>query len=329
MHDVLLWLADRAWEDHWYNDNPHDRPYYYESAVSNLLSDAADVLAAFPDIRPPKKDFDFKGELALELQGQDSIVLTSELNASAAYRVVEKGRVPKLGIPVVKPLAGPGLQLDVPRGIPEYRTASRQSEGPAIDFKFFSPILREAEQNQGKTDSSFTKPEVKVSKLTVTGFFRGQVFPVETPVELHPVPGLVAIGPSPAEPPDAGVAVKANAVIIKKFGQGTGSIAIVLDCSGSMKYNDDQTPNEKFKNAKIAITRVLKDVPPGTTVSLWTFSQLPPDIACDRTRMTNHSSRVRRSEISTTASRARADPPASARPAPMGPESNQQPGDEA
>ncbi len=192
--------------------------------------------------------------------------------------------MPKQGIPVVKPLAGPGLQLDVPGGIAEKRTASRQSEGPAIDFKFFSPILTEAEQNQGKTDSDFTKPEVKVSKLTVTGFFRGQIFSVETPVELHPVAGLVAIGPSPADPPDAGVAVKANADIIKKFGQGTGSIAIVLDCSGSMRFNNDKekTKNEKLTNAKTAITRVLKDVPPGTTVSLWTFSQLPPELATDK-----------------------------------------------
>ena len=123
-----------------------------------------------------------------------------------------------------------------------------------------------------------------MSKLTVTGFFRGQIFSVETPVELHPVAGLVAIGPAPADPPDAGVAVKANADIIKKFGQGTGSIAIVLDCSGSMRFNNDKekTKNEKLTNAKTAITRVLKDVPPGTTVSLWTFSQLPPELATDK-----------------------------------------------
>ncbi len=36
VHDVLLWLADRAWEDHWYNDNPHERPFYYETAVFEL-----------------------------------------------------------------------------------------------------------------------------------------------------------------------------------------------------------------------------------------------------------------------------------------------------
>ena len=192
--------------------------------------------------------------------------------------------MPQQGIPVVKPLAGPGLQLDVPGGIAEKRTASRQSEGPAIDFKFFSPILTEAEQNQGKTDSDFTKPEVKVSKLTVTGFFRGQIFSVETPVELHPVAGLVAIGPAPADPPDAGVAVKANADIIKKFGQGTGSIAIVLDCSGSMRFNNDKekTKNEKLTNAKTAITRVLKDVPPGTTSACGRSSQLPPELATDK-----------------------------------------------
>ena len=52
----------------------------------------------------------------------------------------------------------------------------------------------------------------------------------------------------------------------------------VLDCSGSMR---DLTLDgiSKFTHAKKALTQVLADVvPKGTTVSLWTFSQLPEGV---------------------------------------------------
>ena len=48
------------------------------------------------------------------------------------------------------------------------------------------------------------------------------------------MPDAVAIGPAPPDPPRASVAVRASDEIIRQFGKGTGSIAIVLDCSGSM-----------------------------------------------------------------------------------------------
>jgi len=284
VHDVLRRLADRTWEDHWFNEKLEDPPpNYYQAAVSNLLNESkALLLTAFPNIQAPKKDFDFKGEFALELQGPDPIVLTSEQDASAAYRIIEKNGLPKQGIPVVKPEAGEGLQLrEVSGGIPEFRTASRQRDDPPIKVEFYSPILKDAEEKQGKTDSPYTKPEVTLSTLIVKGFFRGQIFKVKTPLQIHPVAGLVAIGPPPVDPPDALVAVKSNKDIVKNFGQGSGSIAIVLDCSGSMKYNEDKTQNEKLTNARNAITRVLKDVPRRTTVSLWTFSHLPQDILTD------------------------------------------------
>ena len=56
--------------------------------------------------------------------------------------------------------------------------------------------------------------------------------------------------------------MRASDEIIQQFGKGTGSIAIVLDCSGSMKFDGDHS---KWPNAKKALNRVLKEsVPKGT-----------------------------------------------------------------
>ena len=75
---------------------------------------------------------------------------------------------------------------------------------------------------------------IEPTALRVEGSFRGQPLTYRTEVKLHPVPDTVAIGPPPPEPPDASLAVRASQEIIDRFGEGTGSIAIVLDCSGSM-----------------------------------------------------------------------------------------------
>src|SRR5262249_30592702 len=61
----------------------------------------------------------------------------------------------------------------------------------------------------------------------------------------------------------------------RRYGEGTGSIAIVLDCSGSMKFDGN---GNKWENAKKALAQVLQQVPKGTTVSLWTFGQLPDGV---------------------------------------------------
>ena len=93
-------------------------------------------------------------------------------------------------------------------------------------------------------------------------------------MQIHPVPDTVAIGPPPADPPEASVAVRASKEIISRFGAGTGSIAIVLDCSGSM-MDRTEAGTTKFEEARCALKEVLGLVPRGTRLSLWTFSQLP------------------------------------------------------
>ena len=47
VHDLLLWLADRAWRDHWYSEDPAAPPYY-QGIVARLCNDAQGL---FPELR--------------------------------------------------------------------------------------------------------------------------------------------------------------------------------------------------------------------------------------------------------------------------------------
>jgi serine/threonine protein kinase len=98
----------------------------------------------------------------------------------------------------------------------------------------------------------------------------------ERPEETQGGPALPARG---LKVERAAIAVRSSKEIIDRFGQGTGSIAIVLDCSGSMIFNSDGRPTlHKFQDAKKALIQVLKQVPTGTTISIWTFSALPEGV---------------------------------------------------
>jgi tRNA A-37 threonylcarbamoyl transferase component Bud32 len=92
-------------------------------------------------------------------------------------------------------------------------------------------------------------------------------------------PRSMTLAPSPprSDPSVANLAIRASKEIISRFGEGTGAIAIVLDCSGSML---DRLPGGaiKFENVKKVLAQVLEPVPRGTIVSLWTFSQLPEGV---------------------------------------------------
>ena len=46
VHDLLVWMADRAWLDHWYSEDPAAPPYY-QAIVARLFNDAQGL---FPEL---------------------------------------------------------------------------------------------------------------------------------------------------------------------------------------------------------------------------------------------------------------------------------------
>ncbi len=277
IHDLLLWMAERTWQDHWYDEKPQAKPYY-KFAGSRFVTDAAKLFPKTAEVLKIKTLLDQSGQFQLDLtkpsqlplDGPPRLVLTSERSLAVSYRIVETGPIPP-GLPVVKPRVDRLLQLE--DDAPGYQIA-RRTRGETIDFTLFSPLLRQAESNP-----LLIRPRVEQTTLSVDGLFRGQLFGCRTEVELHPLPEVVAIGPAPPDPPLASIAVRADQQVIDRFGEGNGAIAIVLDCSGSMIPGETSSLAEvnalpsKFRDAKNALARVLKQVPQGTTVSIWVFGQ--------------------------------------------------------
>jgi hypothetical protein len=270
VHDLLLAMADRAWLDHWYGEDPKDTPYY-QVAGKRYFEDASKLVTNSPLLDDARERLARLGKL--ELKGPPSRILTSERSADLPYKIEAKGVVPAHGFAVIKPVLVKGGPLELEGSQTGYRAVSGEPKSDAVEFGVKSPLILRYE-----TNDSGNRPQIQSTALNITGTFRGQPLEFTTKIELQPVPDTVAIGPPPPDPPQAYVAVRASKEIIRQFGAGSGSIAIVLDCSGSMSEPKNAP---KFPQAKSALGQVLSQVPAGTMVSLWTFSQLPDIIPVD------------------------------------------------
>ncbi len=265
VHDLLLRMAERAWRDHWYDENPKEKPYYQVTGAS-FISDASKLMPQSQEVSVEKERLALTGKL--ELDGLPTQVLSSERSIGLSYTVVPKGVLPEHGHAVIRPIPDRDIKLEDEQK--RFQAVSRDAKRVSIDFTVQSPLIPQFEKTP-----SLERPQLVESSLKVEGSFRGQVFERTTRIEVHPVPDTVAIGPPVADPPQAHIAVRASKEIISIFGDGNGSIAIVLDCSGSML---DPANAPKFPQAVRALESVLQFVPKGTKVSLWTFSQLPDNI---------------------------------------------------
>src|SRR5262249_319117 len=87
--DLLLGMAPRAWPDHWSAEKHEVKPYYQES-VDRLLGVAEKLFPELSELHQKlRKDLLAPGRL--DLDGPERLVLTSEFEAPAAYRVIERG----------------------------------------------------------------------------------------------------------------------------------------------------------------------------------------------------------------------------------------------
>ena len=205
------------------------------------------------------------------------MVLTSERSLAVSFRVVAP-EVLRTGSPVIKPSVDPVLRLD--GGSAGYRIVTPEASGAAVRFAVSRPSL----DAETEFDPHIVKPRVDPARLSVTGWFRGQPFEAATTVAVHLLPEVIAAGPAPPDSPLASLAVRADSAVINRFGEGTGAVAIVLDCSGSMgldveRFVQFKDAPSKFREAKQALNRVLTTIPEGTLVSLWIFGQARPGIS--------------------------------------------------
>jgi hypothetical protein len=161
------------------------------------------------------------------------------------------------GLALAKPITGERLGVAIGPG----------QTSASLRCQLSSPLLRELEAKPPPT------PAAIPSEVLVRGWFRGQVLEGRIPVELYPVPDVAIYRHH--LPERAGLAVRADRSLLERFGSGTGSVAFVLDCSGSMGPADGEGygPGTKIVQALGALAKVMRALPPGTRVSLWVFGQ--------------------------------------------------------
>lgn len=286
---VLLELqAERTWQDHWFADDPNSEPYYRRAAL-RYLNDAQQLGLESATAADVRRRVAGPGEL--EFASLPRQQLTTEQRFSLTYRLQPvTGAVVPAGQPVGWIEVGDSLKLlapsdgrhllsahsavpvaDVPAPAGGAKTspAGGDESGPSFEIRcdLASPWLSDHEQHPPR------QPELDKSSLSAKALFRGQRISRATAVDSYaPADRTYTWGPLPLR---GNIAIRAPESVQTEFGDGNGSVVIVLDASGSMgpAANQPFSPQTKYAEATQALRTVLERLPRGATVSLWVFGQ--------------------------------------------------------
>ncbi len=245
----LAYQVSRTFADHWYGEGD---TRYYSLAVQRLADDANTVTAAFAPTDDPFKPYRAETPFPVAPKLPTRIAITDEPNPTAHVPFVPHSTVGIDGFPV--------FWTDSTA-----RTAVNTNPGTAA----LTRVLTRPPLPQPLT------PKAQVEALRVTGFFRGRALELSCPVDYFAVPDRTAV--SAPLPQTVGLAVRADTRALKRYGFGTGAVAIVLDCSGSMGRDPkDPMSVANYPTAVDALAKLLKELPPGTTINVWVFGQKMP-----------------------------------------------------
>jgi hypothetical protein len=287
-HNLLLWLADRTQNDHWFAEDPEQtaEPYYrfvglhYVQDALALVEAKSDPLA--PEQRKERAQLADRMKLLLNRPGEVLGVNQPDIDVATEEKVLAK-------VPITYPLRladKDGIKGWVPAGHPVVWLETG---------KFLEPVAKPRQVLEVKNETvpasvSFDDVPVKKvdpypkvptrneEKVALRGFYRGQRIGAKTQLVLHRVPETVVFH-HPPQVEDTGIIVRAPPNVYDQFGIGNGAVAIVLDCSGSMADQDliaDKGYNRHtpchYHEATQALKEVLQDLPKGTHVSVFVFS---------------------------------------------------------
>ncbi|MBP3959288.1 VWA domain-containing protein [Gemmata sp. G18] len=245
----LGYQAGRTFADHWYGEGD---TRYYSLAVQRLTDDANAITAAFAPTDDPFKQYRVETPFPVAPKLPARIAITDEPN-------------PTVHVPFAP---HPTTGID---GFPVFWTdaSTRTAVSTTPGATALTRSLTRPPRPQPLT------PKAQTEALRVTGFFRGRTLDASCPVDFFAVPDRAAV--SAPLPQTVGLAVRADTRALKRYGFGTGAVAIVLDCSGSMGRDPkDPTSVANYPTAVEALTKLLKELPPGTTINVWTFGQKTP-----------------------------------------------------
>ncbi len=262
---LLEWQAGRSFKNHWFAEDADARPYYL-AAVGKFLDDVTVLVKRWPTAKPVRQELTTRSALGFDIIPQYDMTTERRLDVPIQLKAQNHLHVPA-GFPVVWFEAGPSLALgqsDHQRVAYPWNVTSKPTP---LTCSIASPELEKAEQKPPRTSTTSD------THLTLHGRFRGQLLSSQIGVRLHLAADIQRV--KFAAPSGTGIAVRADKRIQQRFGTGSGSVAIVLDCTGSMGPHEGQpfTPRTKYAEATRALARVLAQLPQGTTLSLWVFGQ--------------------------------------------------------
>ena len=261
-------MAGRTWEEHWYAYQPANEPYF-RRAGQLFTADAADhgdpaaVQAVTAKLNNP-------GALEVTFAPSATGVPTRAVTTESSITVVgelqpTQGSMVPAGTAVRRSMPGTGLSLPTdPKAVVPVTVAAKPTS--------FSTLL----SNDLLAPSEATPPQTPTpvtSGLTEFVLYRGQRVQSKLPVTIYPRP-FVTVNTFPS-PTLASVGIRATPDVQERFGQATGTVVFVLDCSGSMGVPAGETfgPTAKFSQATKVLSEVLADLPAGTKFSVWAFGQ--------------------------------------------------------
>jgi len=270
MQGLLLWLAQRTWEDHWFAEDLGSEPYY-RVAGQLFVSDAARLdpraKGLQTEVRAMERSLTQPGNLILAGPARRAFTTEQRFRMDFQFQAAEGAQVPS-GYPVVWIVTGKNLEAVEPTvGPRQVRQYGGDATAATLTCTLRSPLLLKAEIESPRV------PSAEPTTLSAHGLFRGQRLQRETRIDLYPLPETTVFEqPAPAR---GGVAVRGDEEVIARFGASNGAIAIVLDCSGSMgpPAGEEYGPATKYAEALQALRQVLRRLPKGTTVSVWVFGQ--------------------------------------------------------
>jgi hypothetical protein len=268
--ELLAAQARRTLEDHWYDGRGNP---YYRPAIDQLAADAEKVFpraAKTPDefaaLKGAAEDFPVQPALPARVAVTDEPYPIAEVPLPARAGV--SGR-PGFAVVWAEPPFPPAEKTDAPAPRPERVPVATATGGPVVTLA--PPVARPAVLP--------TTPVPVSGQLKVNGFYRGRFLNEAAPVDVYAVPHQAAVTTPPTDP-YAKLAVRSDPALGLKFGLGSGSVAIVLDCSGSMRPDPAVRGHRGLYPVAVeALRDVLAELPPGTVVSVRTFGRRTPGAA--------------------------------------------------
>lgn len=256
VQSVLAEQANRTYLDYWFGEGG---TRYYRTAIEYLLADAQKL-----GPNPPQDPF------KTNPRRKESFPVT--VTAPARFAITDEPD-PKLKITLKRE---PALDID---GVPMFWVTpdlkSKTREALKLDAKTAATTLIRPINRPTTPLPRF--PVVESTPVQIVGFFRGRMIERPVPVDIYRVPDrMAATAPSLAS---TAIAVRADPDIRARYGFGTGTVSVVLDCSGSLGPDDRRHPKDigLYPTALEALDILLNSLPPGTVLNVWTFGQKMPE----------------------------------------------------